>query len=92
MAEISRDHCIDFLSTGFEHLDQRCDGIAQQISDLVKCAARIEREAANLRTDFTTVAAGYSKIVERLARIERRLDLIEFALTPVANNNEDLNA
>jgi hypothetical protein len=76
------DDVIDFLRIQFARVNQRLDSIAQTQTEHGHRLSRIELAVASLRRDQAIDAEGAANqsaridtVVERLDRIERRLDI-----------------
>jgi chromosome segregation ATPase len=58
-------------------VDTKLDTILDRIHDLTARMSSVEDQLVGLRTDFVRLEHRVDRFDERLARIERRLDLIE---------------
>jgi archaellum component FlaC len=56
------------------------DDHTRRFEEIILRLGRVEREIANLHTDFATLSLRLDRLDERVSRIERRLDLVE--MTP----------
>jgi predicted nuclease with TOPRIM domain len=58
-------------------IDAKLDTILDRLHDLTARTSSVEDQLVGLRTDFVRLEHRVDRFDERLARIERRLDLIE---------------
>jgi hypothetical protein len=58
-------------------VDAKLDTILDRLHDLTARTSSVEDQLVGLRTDFVRLEHRVDRFDERLARIERRLDLIE---------------